>query len=315
MATRTLVFVPTMGRTNYKKTLGFLRGLDAYAGIELIISCPKSEKESYAKFCPEAKFLIFDKQGIGAKRQAILDYALKRRKAEPTIDTVWMFDDDLDFFGRLEDEGVKLTQLSPQQLCDRVEYVSEVVRRTGEFGMFGLSPRMGNNYQENNADACCRMMTVFGLYLPVIEQHKKTLRFDTYEGIEDLTFALRVLKLGIPNFLDFKTCWNQNKGSGSVGGCSVWRTREHHDAMVEKVNAEHPDVTTVRQANNKSNWGAGDMRLRKELTILWKNAYVVGCQQNQIKSGRSNIRIYQKILHKMLSSFDLSHLDKISGKP
>jgi hypothetical protein len=89
------------------------------------------------------------------------------------------------------------------------------------------------------------------------------------EVMEDFHVALSLLEAGYSNRIMNHYAHNQ-KGSGTAGGCSHFRTPELHAKNEHLLAALHPDVVKVVQKETKGAWGGGT---RTDVNIQWKKAY------------------------------------------
>jgi hypothetical protein len=87
--------------------------------------------------------------------------------------------------------------------------------------------------------------------------------------MEDFDVALSLLTKGYENAIINTVAHNQ-KGSGAVGGCSVWRTPQVQAQAALKLAELYPGIVKVVEKTTKTAWGGGT---RTDVTIQWKAAY------------------------------------------
>jgi hypothetical protein len=93
--------------------------------------------------------------------------------------------------------------------------------------------------------------------------------------MEDFDLTLQLLRAGFPNRVSYEFCWNQ-RGSGSEGGCSTYRTGEMQAAAARRLAELHPDFVKVVTKSSKSNWKQGDMQERVDVIVQWRKAFEAG---------------------------------------
>jgi hypothetical protein len=240
---------------------------------EAVLVVPGKEAERYRRVVenlmsqrPARKLSVLatSVSGIAETRRFIGQFA--RESGEKTF---CMMDDDLTFSVRAgadswqlrkatRDDVRRLVSWISEKLCDDVAHASVSVR------------------QSNNAFPTGDVETL-------TKYNKRTLRVLAYQTepflrmehgrvvvMEDFDVNLQLLRAGWRNVLTY--WWAQDqRGTGTAGGCSTYRTREAHDASARKLAELHHEFVKLREKHAKSS--SPEMRERLEVTIQWEKAY------------------------------------------
>jgi hypothetical protein len=251
------IVIPSRGRPHSQESLKQLRA----AGLYVTVVVPMAELESYLHHAADPWVRVVGLpehiQGIAHKRQWMLENI-------GTDDAFIMVDDDLTFFKRRTDDPSKLRDISPEELY-RAFHAMEAALKT--HAHVGFAAREGANRQTASHVYNTRIMRVLGYNRAVLRQHNIT--FGRIPVMEDFDVALRLLRAGLPNVILNGYAHNQ-KGSGAVGGCSVWRTPQVQAAAALELAKLHPGYVKVVEKTTKGAWGGGT---RTDVTVQWKKAY------------------------------------------
>ena len=91
--------------------------------------------------------------------------------------------------------------------------------------------------------------------------------------MEDFDLTLQLLRLGHPNRVDYRFCWNQ-RGSGAAGGCSSYRTAEMQSEAAKKLAELHaPYVKLVVKRSKDSSASWSGMKERYDVNVQWRQAF------------------------------------------
>jgi hypothetical protein len=216
-----------------------------------------SRQEVQVLECPE--------KGIAKTRQWI-GLLCKKKK----WDKFAMFDDDLNFAVRKDASG---NGLRPQENKDVVEMLAWIEKALDKYAHVGISPR----------DAA-KTESVQSGNKPLILLNKRTLRTLCYrtadflsvkhgrvEVMEDFDVNLQLIEKGLWNC---QTYWwtNDQRQTGSPGGCASYRSHEVHEASARKLAELHAPFVTLREKENKAQVvkEAKAFQKRTEVTIYWE---------------------------------------------
>lgn len=211
--------------------------------------------------------LICDKIGVPAARQAALEHC-------PT-NSLWFFDDDLNFSYRPDDwslEHWQLLAMSSEKLNEALYFMEE---KLNKFAIVGMDERAMNNGkpQRYHKDAG-RIMRAFGIRKDILEA--ENLRFDKYLFWEDFHIALSLFKKGYLTHLSL--VYLNNGITNTKGGVGTYRKFELLKLEREKFLQEHAPFATPVDKQVKT-WNV-DWPFIPDLKIYWKKA---------LDSARKNI--------------------------
>jgi len=207
--------------------------------------------------CPE--------KGI-AKTRHWIGMLCKKKK----WDKFAMFDDDLNFAVRKDTTG---NGLRIQENKDVVEMLAWIDKALDKYAHVGISPR----------DAAKTESVQTG-DRPLILLNKRTLRTLCYrtddflsvkhgrvDVMEDFDVNLQLIEKGLWNA---QTYWwtNDQRQTGSPGGCASYRSHEVHEASARKLAELHAPFVTLREKVNKAQVvkSAEAFQKRTEVTIYWE---------------------------------------------
>lgn len=252
------IYIPTIGRINNQITLNNLPGELQYRTVLLV---DKSEYDDhlfeYSSIC---NVQSVEKRGIHNVRQ----YAVNNCK------TPYMFllDDDMVFFRR-DFASIKLSPCSDQDILEMFNILVEWMEFPHlRYMLVGLSARQGNHLVEDDFVDITRQMNFHGIRLDLFKG--MGFRFDRSEVMEDFNLLLDMFTRGIPNRVMYQFCWNQ-KGSGSKGGCSTYRTDKLQKKCAEDLKNRYPDFVRLVEKKSKSAWKG--METRTDVNVQWKKAF------------------------------------------
>jgi hypothetical protein len=267
------VFIPSMDRANslFDKisTLKFIKDVPN----EILVVVPPDQNDAYRLALNlhgrrDVVVLSCPEKGIAKTRHWIGLHCRKRK-----INKFAMFDDDLNFAVRKSAEN---NLLRPQEHKDVLEMLDWVDSALDEYAHVGISPR----------DAAKTQRVETG-DKPLTLLNKRTLRTLCYQTdaflsvkhgrvqvMEDFDVNLQLIRSGRPNI---QTYWwtNDQRQTGSPGGCASYRSHEVHEESAIKLAELHAPFVTLRTKINKGQVikSAAAFRERKEVTIYWEKAY------------------------------------------
>lgn len=249
------IFIPSRGRASLHRTFF---NLPRSWQISTILVVPWGEAKTYVEAgVPVGNIVAIKVKGIGPTRRWIIDAAVSK---------VLMLDDDLDFFVRRADDRTKLLKASPRDVDNMLKAASAALDK---YVHIGIATREGANRNVAPIIENVRLLRALGYRADVLREHK--VRFDRIPVMEDFDVALQLLRLGYPSAC--VNTWAQDQpGSNTEGGCSLYRTSAVQAQGAEGLKALHPDfVTVVEKPPLKS--GGWDGLPRKDVRIAWKKAY------------------------------------------
>jgi hypothetical protein len=204
------------------------------------------------------------------KKQFTAEWCMERG-----IRYMLLMDDDLKFDVRRDGK------LKPAFRLDTYKGVQLLLKWMirDKYAHVAMSPREGNNWEENDYQIAGRAMRVCGFDLKVVKKHK--LKFDRTRLMADFDITLQLLELGYPNKLTYVYANGQRK-SNDDGGCSLYRTPERMKEAAEDLHHFHPKFVTVKKKKTSKPWAGFDTNVRYDVQVSWKKAYQYGKGQ---KSG------------------------------
>ena len=170
-----------------------------------------------------------------------------------------MFDDDLRFYIRREDNPDRLRYTKEEDLEEAFDELDSVLNMVVHAG---LSARQGNNHQDGVWIDNARMMYCLGYRVDVV---RRVCELGRIEHREDMDYTLQLLRAGYPNRVNFRLAVGQ-KAYNAKGGASVERTMEASNADAHKLAELHPGLVKVVQKKYKQS-----IR-REEVICYWKKA-------------------------------------------
>lgn len=216
--------------------------------------------------------------GIDAVRRWIGATALTRNENK-----FLMLDDDLNFCVRKSAESFHLRPAEKGDVAAMLEWTD---RMLDDYAHVSVSPRQANNVMEKGDSRTC------------LKYNKRTIRYLAYQTspflqmkhgrvpvMEDFDVNLQLLRSGRKNVVSYWWAQDQRE-TGSQGGCSSYRTLETHDAAARKLAELHHPFVKLRTKKNKgasTKFAMGFVE-RTEVTIYWEKAY----QSSQ--KGAENVR-------------------------
>jgi TET-Associated Glycosyltransferase len=202
--------------------------------------------------------------GIAATRRFIGEYAKKKGEKK-----FCMVDDDLMFAVRESVDGWQLKKADRDEVVRLFDWIEHALE--DDVAHASVSARQSNN------------AFPVGDITALTKYCKRTLRVLAYQTapflamehgrvtvMEDFDVNLQLLRAGWRNATTY--WWAQDqRGTGTVGGCSGYRTREAHDASARMLAELHPEFVKLRTKSTKSS--SKELQERLEVTIQWEQAY------------------------------------------
>lgn len=260
------IYIPSAGRAgnigNIGTTLDFVS--------EAVLVVPYEEADAYRRAVQKYEYGSFsvaacEIKGIAGVRKFIGEYA--RIKGEEKF---CMMDDDLRFDVRIDPSSYKLQKATRDDVRNLTEWISAQLR--DDVAHASVSIRMSNNaYATGDVDA-------------LTKYNKRTLRVLAYQTdkflsmrhgrvtvMEDFDVNLQLLRAGYRNVVTF--WWSQDqRGTGTKGGCSTYRTLEAHNDSARRLFDLHHDFIKLRTKETKTS--SVELRTRLEPQISWEKAYL-----------------------------------------
>jgi len=267
MSTR--IYIPTRGRIGVNRQVT-LREFLEYSSHEPILVCPADEVALHKKYW--LKVMGCPLNGIGPTRQWIMENS--------SADIVIVASDDMRFSYRPDPAVTKLEK------CENLDPMIECIEKCVSEGYIhgGVGARQGNNRKDNSGPRAkgwikwghlfvdCERVNDFHFF-----DREKVLatgvRWDSLPVMEDFHFTLSLLSTGHPNLVIHDYVWNQ-EGSGSSGGCSIYRTAEVQRRGAEGLAAAFPDfVKVVTKVSKDTSPAWRDFKERADVIVYWWKAW------------------------------------------
>jgi hypothetical protein len=144
-----------------------------------------------------------------------------------------------------------------------------------EYAHVGVSMREGANRDIYPTRECCRVARAIGYRHETFFKEKVDFRHSTV--MDDFEVTLQLLTKGYPNGV--LNNWVQNqRGSGTVGGASAYRTLAVHAHAAQTLALRYPQFVKTVQKTTKTAWGGAT---RTDVTVQWKKAYEFGRKKSE----------------------------------
>lgn len=257
--------IPSKGRANKQTTLNNLP-----SNIRKIVSIavPSTEAKDYRGIDANILSVPSNIKGISKTRKWLIETCQSKY--------LMMLDDDMTFAYRPSMYNPKLLPVTPiitAQMFSFWEHLAKI------YDHVGLSARQGNNRfitnpgeSEKEYTICTRMCNAYVYNIKQLHKltKQKQITIGRLPVMEDFDLTLQLLRLGYPNAVITRYCWNQG-GSNLPGGCSTYRTAEVQKEAAHKLKELHPDFVRVVEKKSKSVWKG--MEIRTDVVVSWKKAY------------------------------------------
>lgn len=246
------IYIPTMRRPRLQYTLSELKNESPHP-ITLVV--PQEELWDYRDAHDSILAVPSEVRGIAATRQFIMEQAEDEH--------VLMMDDDLTFAVRRYDDPTRFRPPIPGELSGMLIAVDALLKRHAHVG---IATREGGNRHTDEVLTCTRAPRVIGYQRSVF--FKEDVDFRNSTVMDDFEATLHLLTRGYANAILNAFVQNQ-KGSGTAGGASTYRTMEMHAAAAERLQSRYPAFVKTVQKTTKTAWGGAT---RTDVIIQWKKA-------------------------------------------
>jgi 3',5'-cyclic AMP phosphodiesterase CpdA len=263
------VYIPTRGRVGLNRQ-PTLREFLAKSDERPILVCPPGEVAAHRRYY--RRVLPCPAEGIGPTRQWIMEAT--------GAGIAVVASDDLRFSYRPDPAVPKLEK------CGDVRPMLDGIRGAAADGYFhgGVGMRQGNNTKDVSGPRAkgtvdrghlfvdCERVNDFHWLVPAAVRGLGA-RWDALPVMEDFHFTLTLLTRGYPNRVMHDYVWNQ-EGSGSVGGCSLYRTAAVQAAGARGLVAAFPRfVKLVTKVSKDTSPAWRDFKERLDVIVYWWKAY------------------------------------------
>ncbi len=267
------IYIPSIGRADNQITVKFLLDKIPELASNITILTNSVELERYeSEWGLDVNVdYVYDHLGGGihkARQYALDEHLSYYEGVKPSCPYAIMIDDDM-VFARREFGSLKLHECNREDLHAMFSML-EVWLDEGH-PLVGVSARQGNNHYTEDSNIATRQMNFHAVNVQALSD--LGVRFDELPVMEDFNVILSLLVRGLANKVSYGFCWNQ-KGSGSVGGCSGYRDAALQASCAERLAAKFPQYVTVVEKQSKTVWKG--MESRKDVRIQWKKAYKDG---------------------------------------
>ncbi len=261
------IIIPSSGRPDKQVTLN---QLPPVLLKQTYLAVPIKEVKDYKQWDGTCKVFGVPSsvKGISKTRELFLS-------SDAWTRYMLMLDDDMTFAYRFNMSKPALEAIQPRSV--QIEQLVKFWLNLCQCGFVhaGLSARQGNNNSTEEVTECSRMYNAYMYDLKVL--HTLPIKLGRLPVMEDFDLTLQLLKLGYPNAMINRWCWNQS-GSNAKGGCSQYRTSKmQHDAAHKLAKLHAPYVKVVTKESK--NWQG--METRTDVRVQWKKAY----QDAPVKHG------------------------------
>ena len=250
------IYIPTMQRPRLQYTLSELKDESPYP-ITLVI--PEQELQDYTGAHSSLMTVPADVRGIAATRQFIMEQAEDEH--------VLMMDDDLTFAVRRNDDP---TRFRPWMKGEMRGMLMAVETMMGLYAHVGIATREGGNRNTAPLMTCSSAPRVIGYQRSIFFKEEVDFRNSTV--MDDFEATLHLLTRGYANGI-LNTFVQNQKGSGTAGGASTYRTMQMHAAAAAKLQSRYPAFVKTVQKTTKTAWGGAT---RTDVIIQWKKALEYG---------------------------------------
>lgn len=249
------LYIPTYRRVARQETLAaFPAGWRARTALV----CRPDERHALARH--GVKVLVAPVKGISATRQWIID--------QHEGDRLLMFDDDLKFARRRQDDPTKFERLESGD--SRIGVMLDVLWEALEmYPVVGLASRGGANRETADWRMNQRIWDVMGLRIDILRDNGFHYRKPL---MEDFDLHLQFLTHGYPSAM-LNAYTKDDFGSNAPGGCSAYRDSTMQAAAAVDLVLDWPEFVALRQTKN--DWGSG-MESRWDVRVQWGKAFKAG---------------------------------------
>lgn len=250
------IYIPSMGRPRLQYTLAELKDESPYP---ITLAIPADEEQDYRDAHEDLLLVPNSIVGIAATRQFIMEQA--------TDEHVLMMDDDLTFAVRRHDDPTRFRPWQEGELRGMLMAVEALLQRHAHVG---IATREGGNRHTDALLTCTRAPRVIGYSRSIFFQEGVDFRNSTV--MDDFEATLHLLTRGYANAI-LNTFVQNQKGSGTAGGASIYRTMVLHAAAAEQLQRRYPAFVKTVQKTTKTAWGGAT---RTDVVIQWKKALQYG---------------------------------------
>lgn len=250
------LYIPTYGRVTRQETLGAFPA--GWARRTALVCRPEEAEALRSRY--GVTVLAAPVKGISATRQWILD--------QHEGDRLLMFDDDLKFARRRQDDPTKFQRLEPGDPL--IGAMLDILWEAMDWApVVGLASRGGANRETAEWRMNQRIWDVMGLRMDIARLENFHYRMDL---MEDFDLHLQFLTNGYPSAM-LNSFTKDDFGSNAPGGCSTYRDGSMQAAAALDLVLEWPEFVSLRKTKN--DWGNG-MEERMDVRVQWAKAIAAG---------------------------------------
>lgn len=258
------IYIPTYGRVDRQPTWDAFPS--AMQGVTVLV-CRPEEAEAHQE--RGRRVLVCPARGIAPTRQWIIE--------QHEGDRLLMFDDDLKFGRRREDEP---TKFFPANVDDVGNMLNLLWSAMEEVHVVGLASRSGANRDVTPWRKNQRLWDVMGFRMDTVRKEGFSYR---QPFMEDFDLQLQFLTRGYPTAM-LNMFTKDDFGSNSDGGCSTYRDEMGQKKAALMLWEEWPDFVKPRKAKGWN--GIGE---RTDVRVAWAKAYKAGLRW-RIANGLAPLR-------------------------
>jgi TET-associated glycosyltransferase-like protein len=283
-----LIVIPSRGRADPSQQVTLRNFERLKIKRDTLLAVPAAEYDRYCRIRFDGMRVVKvpgDVRGISETRAWIMtDLAIAEKQRY-----VCMMDDDLDFCWRPDMRDVRLSMADGPQTTGLLDVLEGWLKRE-QLVHVGVSARQNNHQFPSASDVgengeprewreAARMMNMYAYDTQFLR--KNGLKLGRIPVMEDFDLTLQLLRMGVPNRVSYRWCWNQ-RGSGKIGGCSTYRTAEMQADAARKLAEWHGDFVRLKIKTSKKGSGSWEgMKERLDVNVQWQMAYRAGLEARE----------------------------------
>lgn len=252
------IFIPTYKRSKLQHTL---YEIPQNLRSQTFLVIRPEEKEEFKSLNYDCNLHVLNSgvSNIRETRDEIFKIAVDRHV---------VLDDDLTFFKRKQHGDWHLRKMNDEMELN--EFFYDLEQQLFMDPYVGVASREGFNQLPTNRELSLgkRMTRVHG-YSKYLLKQEGVHELSSFELMEDFEFQLNLITQGIDPVMLLNWAHNQ-RGSGTTGGCSDYRTLEKQEYWAEQLAAKYPDFVKLVKKKTKTAWNGQE---RTDVVISWQKAY------------------------------------------
>lgn len=246
------IIIPTRGRVGKLFTL---RKFSEKALENTVLVVPQDEKDKH------------NFPNVVAVPNSVTNLTLKRKWIMENFEDEKIVQMDDDLYFNVRKDG-KLGVAESEDIDEMLEVIEQAL---DHYAHVGVSQRANNNREIKTYRENTRMTRVLAYNRPIFIKEVELDR--DIITCQDFEHTLQLLRKGYKNLVLYK--WAQNHpGTGTAGGCSIYRSPEVQREGALKLQRYHQQFIDLKEKHYRS--AVESMQNRLEATIFWKKAFKEG---------------------------------------